>query len=163
MTTSKTSAFSSPLRLTALVGAACLAFAALQMQSSVAAEAAVKIPALSDAPASTSTAATQTAVFAGGCFWCTEADFDKVKGVVSTTSGYTGGKVPTPGYERVSAGGTGHVLEYRGSTIRATSMEERMTICNMSIEAGARAGMIAPDETTFEYLKTKPRAPQGAE
>jgi 3-isopropylmalate/(R)-2-methylmalate dehydratase large subunit len=56
-------------------------------------------------------------------------------------------------------GGTGHVLEYRGSTIRARSMEERMTICNMSIEAGARAGMIAPDETTFEYLKGLPRAP----
>jgi peptide-methionine (S)-S-oxide reductase len=48
------------------------------------------------------------ATFAGGCFWCTESDFDKVKGVVSTTSGYTGGKVPNPGYERVSAGGTGH-------------------------------------------------------
>ena len=61
------------------------------------------------------------------------------------------------------SGGTGHVLEYRGSTIRALSMDERMTICNMSIEAGARAGMIAPDETTFEYLKGKPRAPQGAE
>jgi len=59
-------------------------------------------------------------------------------------------------------GGTGHVIEYRGSAIRALSMEERMTVCNMSIEAGARAGMIAPDETTFEYLKGRPRAPQGA-
>jgi peptide-methionine (S)-S-oxide reductase len=48
------------------------------------------------------------ATFAGGCFWCTESDFDKVKGVISTTSGYTGGKVVNPGYERVSAGGTGH-------------------------------------------------------
>jgi peptide-methionine (S)-S-oxide reductase len=48
------------------------------------------------------------AVFAGGCFWCTEADFDKVPGVQKTMSGYTGGKVPNPGYERVSAGGTGH-------------------------------------------------------
>ena len=48
------------------------------------------------------------ATFAGGCFWCTESDFDKVKGVISTTSGYTGGSVPNPGYERVSAGGTGH-------------------------------------------------------
>src|SRR5882757_5858747 len=48
------------------------------------------------------------ATFAGGCFWCTESDFDKVKGVVATTSGYTGGKVPNPGYDRVSAGGTGH-------------------------------------------------------
>jgi 3-isopropylmalate/(R)-2-methylmalate dehydratase large subunit len=61
------------------------------------------------------------------------------------------------------SGGTGHVLEYRGSTIRALSMDERMTICNMSIEAGARAGMIAPDEVTFAYLKDRPRAPQGAE
>jgi 3-isopropylmalate/(R)-2-methylmalate dehydratase large subunit len=59
------------------------------------------------------------------------------------------------------SGGTGHVLEYRGSTIRGLSMDERMTICNMSIEAGARAGMIAPDEVTFEYLKNKPRAPRG--
>jgi 3-isopropylmalate/(R)-2-methylmalate dehydratase large subunit len=59
------------------------------------------------------------------------------------------------------SGGTGYVLEYRGSTIRALSMDERMTVCNMSIEAGARAGMIAPDETTFAYLKHKPRAPQG--
>ena len=59
-------------------------------------------------------------------------------------------------------GGTGHVIEYRGSAIRALSMEGRMTVCNMSIEAGARAGMIAPDEITFEYLKGRPRAPQGA-
>ena len=59
-------------------------------------------------------------------------------------------------------GGNGHVIEYRGSAIRALSMEERMTVCNMSIEAGARAGMIAPDETTFAYLEGRPRAPQGA-
>ncbi len=59
-------------------------------------------------------------------------------------------------------GGTGHVLEYRGEAIRALNMEERMTVCNMSIEAGARAGMIAPDETTFSYLADKPRSPQGA-
>jgi len=59
------------------------------------------------------------------------------------------------------SGGTGHVLEYRGSTIRALSMEERMTVCNMSIEAGARAGMIAPDGTTYEYLQGRPRAPSG--
>jgi 3-isopropylmalate/(R)-2-methylmalate dehydratase large subunit len=58
-------------------------------------------------------------------------------------------------------GGTGHVLEYRGSAIEALSMEERMTLCNMSIEAGARAGMIAPDETTFAYLKDRPRSPSG--
>jgi len=58
-------------------------------------------------------------------------------------------------------GGTGHVIEYRGSAIRALSMEERMTVCNMSIEAGARAGMIAPDDVTFEYLKGRPRAPRG--
>lgn len=60
-------------------------------------------------------------------------------------------------------GGTGHVFEYTGSTIRGLSMEERMTICNMSIEAGARAGMIAPDDTTFEYLAGRPHAPQGAD
>ncbi len=60
------------------------------------------------------------------------------------------------------SGGTGHVIEYRGDAIRAMSMEERMTVCNMTIEAGARAGMIAPDETTFAYLKGRSRAPQGA-
>jgi 3-isopropylmalate/(R)-2-methylmalate dehydratase large subunit len=59
-------------------------------------------------------------------------------------------------------GGTGHVIEYRGGAIRALSMDERMTVCNMSIEAGARAGMIAPDETTCAYLQGKARAPQGA-
>jgi len=58
-------------------------------------------------------------------------------------------------------GGTGHVLEYRGPGIEALSMDERMTICNMSIEAGARAGMVAPDETTFAYLKGRPLVPQG--
>jgi len=61
------------------------------------------------------------------------------------------------------SGGTGYVLEYRGSTVRSLSMEERMTVCNMSIEAGARAGMIGPDEVTFEYLKGRPRAPRGQE
>jgi len=59
-------------------------------------------------------------------------------------------------------GGTGSVLEYTGSAIRALSMEERMTVCNMSIEGGARAGLIAPDDTTFEYLYGRPHAPQGA-
>ena len=58
-------------------------------------------------------------------------------------------------------GGTGHVLEYRGGAIESLSMEARMTVCNMSIEAGARAGMVAPDDTTFEYLAGRPRAPQG--
>lgn len=60
-----------------------------------------------------------------------------------------------------TGGGQGYVLEYRGSAIRALSMDGRMTICNMSIEAGARAGLVAPDETTFEYLKGRPHAPQG--
>lgn len=60
-----------------------------------------------------------------------------------------------------TGGGQGYVLEYRGSAIRALSMDARMTICNMSIEAGARAGMIAPDETTFEYVKGRPHAPAG--
>jgi 3-isopropylmalate/(R)-2-methylmalate dehydratase large subunit len=58
-------------------------------------------------------------------------------------------------------GGQGYVLEYRGSAIRALSMEGRMTVCNMSIEAGARAGMVAPDETTFAYLQGRPHAPKG--
>jgi 3-isopropylmalate/(R)-2-methylmalate dehydratase large subunit len=59
-------------------------------------------------------------------------------------------------------GGTGHVIEYRGAAIEALSMDERMTVCNMSIEAGARAGMIAPDATAFEYLEGRPYAPSGA-
>ena len=61
-----------------------------------------------------------------------------------------------------TGGGIGHIIEYRGSTIRSLSMEGRMTICNMSIEAGARAGMIAPDETTFAYVEGRPAAPKGA-
>jgi len=60
-------------------------------------------------------------------------------------------------------GGTGHVVEYTGEAIRALGMEERMTICNMSIEAGARAGLVAPDEATFEYLRGRPYAPRGEE
>ena len=58
-------------------------------------------------------------------------------------------------------GGTGHVIEYRGSTIRSLDMEQRMTVCNMSIEGGAKAGMIAPDDTTIQYLANRPMAPQG--
>jgi len=61
-----------------------------------------------------------------------------------------------------TGGATSHVIEYRGDTIRSLSMAGRMTICNMSIEAGARAGMIAPDDTTFEYLEGRPFAPKGA-
>jgi 3-isopropylmalate/(R)-2-methylmalate dehydratase large subunit len=60
-----------------------------------------------------------------------------------------------------TAGGTGHVIEYRGDAVTALSMDGRMTMCNMSIEAGARAGLIAPDETTFRYLQGRPHAPQG--
>jgi len=62
-----------------------------------------------------------------------------------------------------TGGGAGHIIEYRGAAIRGLSMEGRMTVCNMSIEAGARAGMIAPDETTFAYLKGRPHAPKGAD
>ncbi|RII41748.1 3-isopropylmalate dehydratase large subunit [Galactobacter valiniphilus] len=62
-----------------------------------------------------------------------------------------------------TGGGQGYVLEYRGSAIRALSMEARMTICNMSIEAGARAGMVAPDDTTFEFIKGRAHAPEGAD
>jgi len=61
-----------------------------------------------------------------------------------------------------TAGGTGYVIEYTGDTIRALSMEGRMTVCNMSIEGGARAGLIAADETTFDYVRGRPRAPKGA-
>ncbi len=62
-----------------------------------------------------------------------------------------------------AAGGTGHAIEYAGSAIRSLSIEGRLTICNMSIEAGARAGMVAPDDTTFEYLQGRPYAPKGAD
>jgi len=62
-----------------------------------------------------------------------------------------------------TGGGQGYVLEYRGSAIRALSMEGRMTICNMSIEAGARAGMVAPDETTYKFVQGRPHAPEGAD
>jgi 3-isopropylmalate/(R)-2-methylmalate dehydratase large subunit len=61
-----------------------------------------------------------------------------------------------------TGGGQGYVIEYRGETIRALSMEGRLTVCNMSIEAGARAGLVAPDDTTFGYLEGRPRAPRGA-
>jgi 3-isopropylmalate/(R)-2-methylmalate dehydratase large subunit len=61
-----------------------------------------------------------------------------------------------------TAGGTGHVIEYAGDAIRALSMEGRMTVCNMSIEGGARAGMVAPDATTFAYLEGRPKAPKGS-
>ena len=65
--------------------------------------------------------------------------------------------------ETGTAGGTGHVIEYMGEAIRALSMEGRMTVCNMAIEGGARAGLIAPDETTFAYVKGRPHAPKGAQ
>src|SRR4030088_3602722 len=63
--------------------------------------------------------------------------------------------------EITMSGGTGHVIEYTGEAIRALSMEGRMTVCNMSIEAGARAGMVAPDEKTFDYVRVRPKAPKG--
>src|SRR6476659_5485975 len=62
-----------------------------------------------------------------------------------------------------TGGGSGHVIEFRGGAIEALSMEARMTVCNMSIEAGARAGMIAPDQTTFDYLQGRPHAPTGTD
>ena len=61
-----------------------------------------------------------------------------------------------------TAGGNGYVIEYAGEAVRALSMEGRMTLCNMTIEGGARAGLIAPDETTFAYVAGRPRAPKGA-
>ena len=79
------------------------------------------------------------------------------------TSGVSAKDVILAVCARLGVGGaTGHVIEYTGEVIRALSMEERMTVCNMSIEAGARAGMMAPDDTTFEYLKGRPHAPRGA-
>src|SRR2546430_16801841 len=63
--------------------------------------------------------------------------------------------------ETGTAGATGHALEYAGEAIRSLSMESRMTVCNMSVEAGARAGFIAPDEKAFAYLKDRPRSPKG--
>ena len=65
-------------------------------------------PVSAQAPGAPAPAQTATAIFAGGCFWCTEADFDKVPGVISTTSGYIGGKTANPSYEQVSGGRTGH-------------------------------------------------------
>src|SRR5207245_3731079 len=62
-----------------------------------------------------------------------------------------------------TSGGVGRIIEYRGSAIRSLSMEGRMTVCNMSIEAGARAGMVAPDDTTFAWLEGRPRAPKGSD
>ena len=62
-----------------------------------------------------------------------------------------------------TSGGTGHFIEYAGSAITSLSMEGRMTLCNLSIESGARGGMIAPDETTFNYIKGRQFAPKGAE
>src|SRR5271157_2310350 len=61
------------------------------------------------------------------------------------------------------SGGNGHVIEYGGEAVRALSMEGRMTMCNMTIEGGGRAGMVAPDDTTFAYMKGRPGAPQGDE
>lgn len=65
--------------------------------------------------------------------------------------------------QETTGGGQGYIVEYRGEAIRALSMEERMTICNMSIEWGAKAGLIAPDQTTFDYIEGRPHAPQGAD
>src|SRR5690625_7118202 len=69
--------------------------------------------------------------------------------------------IPAISAEMGVGGATGYVLEYTGPVIRSLSMEERMTICNMSIEAGARAGMIGPGEATYEYLSGRPHAPEG--
>ena len=78
-------------------------------------------------PSAATAAAPQTAVFAGGCFWCTEADFDKIAGVLSTTSGYTGGRLRNPTYEQVSAGGTGHI-----EAVRVTYDPARVTYATLA-------------------------------
>lgn len=101
-------------------------------------------------------------VFATQCLWQNKPQVFEVKVVGKRAPGVTAKDIILGIIGRIgTAGATGTVVEYRGEAIEVLSMEERMTICNMSIEGGARAGMIAPDEKTFEYLKDKPRAPKG--
>src|SRR2546422_954792 len=87
----------------------------------------------------------------------------EIKGMIEALTPPTGAKdVILAIIAQIGAGGgVGHAIEYAGSAIRAMSMDERMTVCNMSIEAGARAGMIAPDETTYAFLEGRPFAPRG--
>ena len=102
-------------------------------------------------------------VMATQCLWQKRPKTMRIRVDGRLGFGVTGKDVILAVIARIgTAGGVGHVLEYAGSAIRALSMEGRLTICNMSIEAGARAGMVAPDDTTFEYLAGRPFAPKGA-
>ncbi len=101
-------------------------------------------------------------VLATQCLWQSRPKVFEIKVVGARHKGVTAKDIILSIIGRIgTAGATGTVIEYRGEAIESLSMEERMTICNMTIEAGGRAGMIVPDEKTFEYLKDKPRSPKG--
>jgi 3-isopropylmalate/(R)-2-methylmalate dehydratase large subunit len=101
-------------------------------------------------------------VLATQCLWQDRPDVFEVRVDGSRSTGVTAKDIILSIIGRIgTAGATGTVVEYRGETIKSLTMEERMTVCNMSIEAGARAGMISPDEKTFEYLKDRPYMPVG--
>ena len=103
-------------------------------------------------------------VLATQCLWQDRPAVFEVRVDGSRTSGVTAKDIILSIIGRIgTAGATGTVVEYRGEAIKSLTMEERMTVCNMSIEAGARAGMISPDEKTFEYLKGRPYMPKGKE
>jgi len=103
-------------------------------------------------------------VLATGCLWQKKPKVMRITVTGRRPAGVTAKDVILAIIARIgAAGGVGHAIEYAGPVIAAMSMEERMTVCNMSIEAGARAGMIAPDDTTFAYLESKPRAPKGSD
>jgi len=103
-------------------------------------------------------------VLATQCLWQDRPAVFEVRVDGSRTSGVTAKDIILSIIGRIgTAGATGTVVEYRGEAIKSLTMEERMTVCNMSIEAGARAGMISPDEKTFEYLKGRPYMPKGQE
>jgi 3-isopropylmalate/(R)-2-methylmalate dehydratase large subunit len=102
-------------------------------------------------------------VLATGCLWQKKPKVMRITVTGRRPSGVTAKDVILAIIARIgAAGGVGHAIEYAGPVIAAMSMEERMTVCNMSIEAGARAGMIAPDATTFAYVEGRPYAPKGA-
>ncbi len=96
----------------------------------------------SDAQAQRSSGERAVAIFAGGCFWCTESDFDKVSGVISTTSGYTGGKIANPSYEQVSGGNTGHIesvrIVYDPARVTYTALVEHLLRTTDPLDAGGQ-------------------------
>ncbi len=103
-----------------------------------------------------------THVMAMQCLWQRKPKAMRINVEGKLGAGITGKDIILAIIAKIgTAGAVGYVMEYAGSAIRDLSMEGRLTLCNMSIEAGGRAGMVAPDETTFAYLKGKPFAPQG--